>query len=192
MAAPAAGAAGGPFSIDTFTSKLLQGGALASLFKAKLLSTKGTTEAGSIGDFEFLCKATTLPGDTIDVATVTYMGRGVNIPSNRAAVQWTTTVYNDEEMKTRNNIESWMEKLNSHSTNVRATGMQRILDYTGSLTVEQLSKTGGTTATKMYTFVNAWPSAIGEITVDWETNDIQTYDVTWEFSYWKSTQSGIS
>ena len=192
MAAPAAGAAGGPFSIETFTSKLLQGGALASLFKAKLLSTKGTTEAGSIGDFEFLCKATTLPGDTIDVATVTYMGRGINNPSNRAAVQWTTTVYNDEGMATRNNIENWMEKLNSHSTNVRATGMQRILDYTGSLTVEQLPKTGGTTSTKLYTFVNAWPSAIGEITVDWETNDIQTYDVSWEFSYWKSTQSGIS
>ena len=191
MAAPAA-AGGGPFSIDTFTSKFLKGGALASLFKAKLLSTKGSTSANSIGDSEFLCKATTLPGDTIDVATVTYMGRGINIPSNRAAVQWTTTVYNDEGMATRNNIESWMEKLNSHSTNKRALGMQRILDYTGSLTVEQLSKTGGTTATKMYTFVNAWPSAIGEITVDWETNDIQTYDVTWEFSYWKSTQSGIS
>ena len=66
--------------------------------------------------------------------------------------------------------------------------MQRILDYTGTLTVEQHSKTD-VGATKMYSFVNAWPSAIGEITVDWETNDIQTYDVTWEFSYWRSTQS---
>ena len=180
------------FSIDDFTSRFKQGGALASLFEAELTTSKGTEASSSIEDFKFLCKATTLPGDTIDVATVTYMGRGINIPSNRAAVQWTTTVYNDEGMENRNNIESWMEKLNSHSTNKRALGMQRILDYTGSLTVEQLSKTGGTTATKMYTFVNAWPSAIGEITVDWETNDIQTYDVTWEFSYWKSSQSGIN
>ena len=187
MAAPAA--TNSTFSIDTFTSKLLQGGALASLFKAKLLSTKGINDSGSIGDFEFLCKATTLPGDTIDVATVTYMGRGINIPSNRAAVQWTTTVYNDEYMATRNNIENWMEQLNSHSTNKRAVGMQRILDYTGTLTVEQLSKTD-VGATKMYSFVNAWPSAIGEITVDWETNDIQTYDVTWEYAYWSSEESG--
>jgi hypothetical protein len=184
-------ATGGPFSIDTFTSKLLQGGALASLFKAKLLTTKGTKESGSTDDFEFLCKATTLPGDAIDVATVTYMGRGINIPSNRAATQWTTTIYNDEGMATRNNIESWMEQLNSHSTNKRASGMQRILDYTGTLTVEQLPKTGTTIATKMYSFINAWPSAVGEIAVDWETNDIQTYDVTWEFSYWTSTESGI-
>ena len=187
MAAPAAGPQS-TFSIDTFTSKFTDGGALASLFKAKLLSTKGTSGDVGTGDFEFLCKATTLPGDTIDVATITYMGRGINIPSNRAAVQWTTTIYNDEKMKTRNNIESWMEKLNSHSTNKRTNGMQRILDYTGSLTVEQLSKTDSG-PTKTYTFVNAWPSAVGEITVDWETNDIQTYDVTWEFSYWKSVES---
>ena len=39
------------FNIDAFTSKLLQGVALASLFKAKLLSTKGITDSGSIGDF---------------------------------------------------------------------------------------------------------------------------------------------
>ena len=182
-------AAASTFSIDDFTSRFKQGGALASLFKAKLLSTKGSADSSSTADFEFLCKATTLPGDTIDVATVTYMGRGINIPSNRAAVQWTTTIYNDEFMATRNNIESWMEKLNSHQTNKRAIGMQRILDYTGTLTVEQLSKTD-VGATKMYSFVNAWPSAIGEITVDWETNDIQTYDVTWEFAYWKSEESG--
>ena len=180
------------FSIDTFTSKLAQGGALASLFEAEITTTKGVEEASAVADFRFLCKAASLPGDAIDVATVTYMGRQINIPSNRAATQWTTTIYNDEGMATRNNIESWMEQLNSHSTNKRATGMQRILDYTGTLTVEQLPKTGTTIATKMYSFINAWPSAVGEIAVDWETNDIQTYDVTWEFSYWTSTQSGIA
>ena len=178
------------FSIDTFTSKLAQGGALASLFEAELTTTKGIEEASAVQDFKFLCKAASLPGDAIDVATVTYMGRQINIPSNRAATQWTTTIYNDEGMATRNNIESWMEQLNSHSTNVRATDMQRILDYTGTLTVEQLPKTGGT-LTKMYSFINAWPSAVGEIAVDWETNDIQTYDVTWEFSYWRSSKSNV-
>ena len=176
------------FSIDTFTSKFQQGGALASLFRARWESAKGS--GSTIGDFEFLCKATTLPGDTIDVATITYMGRGINIPSNRAATTWVTTIYNDEYMATRNHVENWMEQLNSHRSNKRASGMQRILDYTGTLTVEQLPKTGGT-FTKMYSFINAWPSAVGEIAVDWETNDIQTYDVTWEFSYWRSSKSNV-
>jgi hypothetical protein len=179
------------FSIDTFTAKLKQGGALASLFEAELTTTKGTEDEAAVADFKFLCKATTLPGDTIDVATVTYMGRGINIPSNRAAVQWTTTVYNDEGMEIRNNIESWMEQLNSHKTNLRASNMTQIQSYTGTLKVKTFGKSSSTVIHKAYEFIDAWPSAIGEITVDWETNDIQTYDVTWEFSYWKSSQSNV-
>ena len=179
------------FSIDAFTSKLAAGGALASLFEAELTTSKGTEDSSSIEDFKFLCKATTLPGDTIDVATVTYMGRGINIPSNRAAVQWTTTVYNDEGMEIRNHIESWMEQLNSHRTNVRAANKIKINSYTGTLEVQTFGKEGGGTLKKSYEFIDAWPSAVGEITVDWETNDIQTYDITWEFSYWRSINSQV-
>ena len=179
------------FSIDTFTSKLKAGGALASLFEAELTTSQGKEDSAGVQDFKFLCKATTLPGDTIDVATVTYMGRGINIPSNRAAVQWTTTVYNDEGMEIRNHIESWMEQLNSHRTNVRASGKSKINSYTGTLKVATFAKEGGTAEKKTYEFLNAWPSAVGEITVDWETNDIQTYDVTWEFAYWRSVDSKV-
>ena len=179
------------FSIDAFTSKLKAGGALASLFEAELTTSKGTEDSASINDFKFLCKATTLPGDTIDVATVTYMGRGINIPSNRAAVQWTTTVYNDEGMEVRNHVENWMEQLNSHRTNVRAAGKSKINSYTGTLKVATFAKEGGTSEKKIYEFLNAWPSAVGEITVDWETNDIQTYDITWEFAYWRSINSVV-
>ena len=178
------------FSIDSFTSKLKAGGALASLFEAELTTTKGPQQASAVADFKFLCKATTLPGDTIDVATVTYMGRGINIPANRAAATWETTIYNDEGMEIRNNLESWMEQLNSHKTNVRAAAMIAIQSYTGTLKVRQFAKAGGS-STKSYEFIDAWPSAVGEITVDWETNEIQTYAVTWEFSYWKSNQSNV-
>ena len=177
------------FSIGDFTSNLTGGGALASLFECTVRGTQGNV--GNTDKFKFQCKATTLPGDTIDVATVTYMGRGINIPSNRAAVQWTTTVYNDEGMEIRNHIESWMEQLNSHRTNVRAANKIRINSYTGTLKVATFAKEGGTAEKKTYEFLNAWPSAVGEITVDWETNDIQTYDVTWEFAYWRSTDSKV-
>ena len=180
------------FSIDTFTAKLKQGGALASLFEAELTTTKGTEDEAAVADFKFLCKATTLPGDTIDVATVTYMGRGINIPQNRAATQWVTTVYNDEGMEIRNNIESWMEKLNSHKSNVRDSGMSQIQSYTGTLKVKTFGKASGTNRfLKTYEFIDAWPSTIAPIPVDWDTNDIQTYDVTWEYSYWRSSKSNV-
>ena len=83
-----------------------------------------------------------------------------------------------------------MEKLNSHKSNVRDSGMSQIQSYTGTLKVKTFEK-AGTVIPKSYEFIDAWPSAVGEITVDWETNDIQTYDITWEFSYWRSNQSNV-
>ena len=179
------------FSIDTFTAKLKQGGALASLFEASVTGTQGTIFNADMNNFKFLCKATTLPGDTIDVATVTYMGRGINIPANRAAATWETTIYNDEGMEIRNNLESWMEQLNSHKTNVRAAAMTQIQSYTGTLKVRTFGKSSASVIHKSYEFIDAWPSAVGDITVDWETNEIETYAVTWEYSYWKSAQSNV-
>ena len=174
------------FSIDTFTEKLASGGALGSLFQCNLVTAKGS---GSVlADFKFLCKGATLPASAVEAATVTYMGRAIQLPGNRAAAQLVTSVYNDENMEIRNHIENWMELLNSHRTNKRAAGMQQINSYTGSLTVEQLHKTG-TGVTKAYEFVQAWPSSCAEIAVAWDTNDIETFDITWEYAYWKSDES---
>ena len=176
------------FSIDTFTEKLSGGGALGSLFQCNLVTAKGSGSV--INDFKFLCKGATLPGSTVEAATVTYMGRAIQLPGNRPAAQLTTSVYNDENMEIRNHIENWMELLNSHRTNKRATGMAQINSYTGSLTVEQLHKTGSG-VTKGYEFVQAWPSSCAEIAVAWDTNDIETFDITWEYAYWKSQESSV-
>ena len=174
------------FNIDTFTEKLANGGALGSLFQCNLVTAKGT---GSVlNHFKFLCKGATLHASAVEAATFTYMGRAIQLPGNRAAAQLVTSVYNDEYMEIRNHIENWMELVNSHRTNKRAPGMSQINSYTGSLKVEQLHKTGAG-VTKEYEFVQAWPSATSEIAVAWDSNDIQTFDITCEYAYWKSTES---
>ena len=178
------------FNVDSFTSKLKQGGALGSLFECELTGSKGTEAMTAIGDFKFMCKGVTFPASTIEAATVTYMGRPLQIPGNRAAAQVTTEIYNDEKMEIRNHIESWMERLNSHKTNKRQAGFEAINSYTGTMKVSQLSKVG-TATTKSYEFIDVWPSSTGEITLSWDTNDIQTFSVIWEFSYWKSRQSNV-
>jgi hypothetical protein len=171
------------FNIDTFTAKLKSGGALGSLFECELTAAKGSGSV--IGDFKFMCKEAVLPASTIEAGTVTYMGRALQIPGNRAAQTLTTTVYNDEDMAIRNHIESWMELINSNRTNSRASGMAAIGSYTGALKVKQLSKEDVGTL-KTYEFIDAWPSSCAEIPLSWETNDIQTFAVTWDYNYWKS------
>ena len=174
------------FNIDTFTEKLTKGGALNSLFRCALTANpsqvKGMTK---FGDFEFLCNAANLPGSAVEAATVNYMGRALSIPGNRAVATLTTNVYNDEDMEIRNHIENWLELLSSHKTNKRHKDMIGINSYTGTLEIQQLSKDGNS-ATKTYEFIQAYPASTGDIAVSWATNDIETFDITWNFAYWKA------
>ncbi len=178
------------FKIDTFVSHLKQGGALGSLFECSVTGAKGAGAAIAAAEFKFLCKEAILPASTIEPGTVTYMGRALQIPGNRAAQQLNTTVYNDEDMAIRNNIESWMDMINSHQSNSRQTGMSKINSYTGQLEVKQLSKED-TGPVKTYTFKDCWPSSCAEVPLSWETNEIQTFAVTWEYNYWTSGEAGI-
>ena len=183
------------FSIDTFTSQLKQGGALASLFECTVTGWSGISDvAGSQNQWIFMCNGATLPPSTITPATVTYMGRALQIPGNRDAAQLVTNIYNDENMEIRANIENWMEAINGHKTNKRDPGFVKIAgasgaSYTGTLTVSQLSKSD-MTATRTYKFHNCWPSGTSEVALSWETNEIERFDVTWEFSHWGA--SGIA
>ena len=178
------------FKIDTFVSHLKQGGALGSLFECSVTGAKGQDASTAAAEFKFLCKEAILPASTIEPGTVTYMGRALQIPGNRAAQQLNTTVYNDEDMLIRNNIESWMDMINSHQHNSRQTGMSKINSYTGQLEVKQLSKEDNG-AVKTYTFHDCWPSSCAEVPLSWETNEIQTFAVTWEYNYWLSNEAGI-
>ena len=178
------------FKIDTFVSHLKQGGALGSLFECSVTGAKGVGAATAAAEFKFLCKEAILPASTIEPGTVTYMGRALQIPGNRAAQQLNTTIYNDEDMAIRNNIESWMDMINSHQHNSRQTGMSKINSYTGQLEVKQLSKEDNG-AVKTYTFHDCWPSSCAEVPLSWETNEIQTFAVTWEYNYWTSGEAGI-
>jgi len=179
------------FSIDTFTSKLTAGGALASLFQAEISEFKGNWTGDAKDNFSFLCKASNFPTSSIDVTDINYMGRPFRIPGNRAAQDWTTTVYNDEGFEIRNALENWMEQISSHTSNKRQSGMSAINSYTGTMNIKQLKKEGGI-AGKNYIFTQIWPYTLAEITVDWDTNEIQTYDVTWAFTYWTSAAAGIN
>ena len=177
------------FSIDTFTSQLSQGGALASLFECSVTGWSGISDVdGSQNQWIFMCNGATLPPSTITPATVTYMGRALQIPGNRDAAQLVTNIYNDENMEIRATIENWMEKISGHRTNKRDSAFKTIAgtpgsSYTGTMTVSQLSK-DTMKPTRTYQFNNVWPSGTSEVALSWETNEIERFDVTWEFSYW--------
>jgi hypothetical protein len=43
---------------------------------------------------------------------------------------------------------------------------------------------------KEYTFKDAWPMEIGQISLDWEANNsIEIFPVTFQYNYWTSSSS---
>jgi hypothetical protein len=192
----------GVFSPTTFLAKLQGGGALQSLFQvtvtAPVLLTGSVT---AMADYPYMTKAATFPESTITASPISYMGREIQVPGNRESTQWTNTVYNDEDFLVRHMLENWTQKLNSGVSNSRASGWLTPANYTGTLQVIGFKKatatvtdeeSGDTTEdaaiASSYKFWGAWPSSVGEVTLDWETNDIQEYEVTWEYAYWTKIQ----
>lgn len=187
------------FSPTTFLANLQHGGALQSLFEVTITTPGGLGGTATTGaaDYPYMTKAATFPESTITATPISYMGREIQIPGNRESTEWTNTVYNDEDFLVRHMLEDWTWALNSGSGNSRRALWTQPSKYTGTLQVTGFNKSLKTTVatdespavvdpevSSSYKFWGAWPSSIGEITLDWETNEIQEYEVTWQFAYW--------
>jgi len=173
---------------DSFISKLVDGGARASLFSASIAALGDVATGTTKADFSFICKGIQVPTNSIGVTTVNYMGRAVKLPGNRTYEDLTTTVINDEGYAFRNQIENWMSKLNSHAGNVRASAsMAKLTGYTSTMFLRTFSKTGSE-AGPGWSFMNIFPTSLDQIDVNWEPNDsIMEYTITWAYDYWQAT-----
>lgn len=178
-------------SIQEFKANLLGGGARANQFKVELsfpALVSGTGDAARKA--QFLCSASSLPGSTIDVAPVFYRGRAVPLAGERTFAPWGITVINDTDFAIRDAFEKWSQTINSVKNN---TGATNPMLYTAQMSVHQLDRNGG--VVKSYTFVDAWPSNVGEIQLDFGNNNtLETFTVEMQYAYWetKTTNSGVS
>ncbi len=188
------------FEMQTFMGKMANGGAMASLFRVKFTAAPFGAAASASSPLQssgpYRCKTTSFPASTITTAEVAYMGRTVTIPGNREAQQITTEFYNDEAHGLRGDVLKWMDNINGHATNKRKDGSLTYGSYRGEMTIDQMGKDDPNNSStsnikNSVTIYNCWPSEVGEISLDWETNEIQTFEVTWEFSHWTQTAGGI-
>ena len=167
--------------IETFKGIFNKGGARQNLFRVSWISPAGGSEGGA--NHEFYVKATNFPTSTITPIDVFYQGRTVKVAGTRPAyTDWTVTVMNDEDFAIRKELEAWFEKMNPHDSAVRGElgfGAYKV----DSAFVEAIPKDGGTGP--KYEFVGLFPNSIGEISLDWGTDAIQEYTVTWSFDYFR-------
>ena len=167
-------------TITQFKSRLKGGGARANQFKVILQTfPEGSDDVSN--DLSFLCKSTTLPGQTITATTVDFRGRQIKLAGDsRAFEDWSMTVINDTSFSIRNAFEKWMEKINNMATN---GGVTNPADYQTDIIIQQLDR--GETVLKTYTLINAFPVSLGEIAVSYDTNDsIEDFTVDFAYEYY--------
>jgi len=177
-------------NIADFKAQMIGGGARANQFRVDLTFPNFVTAGALIGiNSQFLCKAAQLPASTLENTQILYRGRQVNFSGERSFVPWTVAIYNDTTFAIRNALERWSDGI---MNNAQTNGRTNPRDYQVDLLVHQLDRNGATV--KTYKFVDAYPTEIGPIAVDYDTNNaIEIFDVTFTYNYWTSdTTTGAS
>ena len=174
------------FNVAEFRSNMIGDGARPNLFQVTLTFPTVASNGVAAGQkATFMAKAAQLPGSTVGTVPVYYFGRELKFAGNRTFTDWTLQIINDEDFTVRNSLESWMNAINSHSSNVRAAGAANPLGYTVDAEVTQFGKTGD--ALKTYKFVGLYPLDLAPIDLDWGSNDtIEEYAVTFAYQWWEA------
>ena len=173
------------FNVAEFRANMIGDGARPNLFEVSMPFPAFSAPGNAQTTLTFMCKTAQLPGATIGVVPVQYFGRELKFAGNRTFTDWTLQIINDEDFAIRNSLESWMNAINSHTTNVRNGSAVNPSGYTVDAVVTQYGKAGN--ELKSYKFVGVFPLDVAPIDLDWGSNDvIEEYSATFAFQYWES------
>lgn len=167
-------------AIDDFKARLTGGGARANLFRARInfpaFITNINTETVS-----FLCKTANLPASNISEIAVPFRGRPMNLAGERTFEPWTITIINDTDFAIRNAFESWVDRMGNAT---QAAGEANPNVYKVNMGVDQLDRGGQ--PIKSYEFIGVFPSAVAEISLGYEEEGIEEFEVTLQIDYFTS------
>ena len=185
------------YSISKFKSALGGGGARPNLFEVRLTDIPGGVTWDS-DNFKFMCKAASLPAQTIANIDVPFRGRIFKVAGDRTIENWTLTVINDVDFKYRTAFEGWMQHILKLENNTGTTNPQSYMTNAdviqlgrGSVIESQKVKdTGsyddsatGTTVAGLarYQMQDIWPVNVSSIDLSMDNSD-QIEEFTVEFA----------
>jgi len=147
----------------------------AYLFKCWIHHLKGKY---FVIDQEYLVKSTKLPETTIGEVEMDWQGSKYKLASTQEYQDFTISFKMDIRDNIRHKFVKWARDI--HNTETGRHGNPN--DYLSDITLDHLSSQRGNTIMK-YIFVGAWPKAIGEVTLDYSSKEVASFDVTLSYQY---------
>jgi len=177
------------FAISKFKSNLAQGGARPSLFQVELLYPIHPKLDQPATQSKFLVKGASIPASSVGSFDVYHHGKAIKVAGDRTYDTWETTIINDEDYGIRIAIEQWMDLISNHVLNTRDTSFRQNgknegenASYKKTIKVTQFMKDGH--EAHHYHIIGAFPTALSAIALDWGTQEIEEYTVTWTYDRW--------
>ena len=174
-------------SISQFKSALVGGGARPNLFEVRLANIPaGITWDGD--NFQYMCKAASLPASVISNIDVPFRGRIFKVAGDRTIETWSVSVLNDESFKLRNAFEEWMQLIAKLDTNIGATSPEA---YMVDADVYQLGRGSDPSSTsnagnanavlKQYKMESIFPTNVTGIDLSYDSaNTIEEFTVEFQ------------
>lgn len=161
------------FSVDNFVANV-NDAARQYLFYVKINNPKSTL---GMDKTTYLVRSSSLPSDTIEAMETHWQGMPYNVGSNHTFDDWTVTFIVDADAQVRKDFLDWQKMIHNPETNVHGEPSE----YMRPQTAELLNSKGEPIMT--YKLEYAWPTTVGEISLDYSSKDIATFDVTFKYLY---------
>lgn len=192
-------------SIDSFKSRLVQGGARPNLFEVEMDFPSG------VGIFDeeientrhrMMIKGAQLPASNIAEVVVPFRGRQLKVAGDRRFDPWTITVINDGDFKLREAFERWSNFIVKVSD---GSGTINPSDYFADWIVNQLGRASTDLNTRgensgatlpvlrRYQMHGCWPSQVSPVELSYDTADvIEEFQVTLQVQWWEAYDGNSS
>ena len=163
------------FNLESFKGGF-KGGARAYLFMYE-----PNLVEGAYADGKFLVKSTSLPETSIEEITVNWQGADFKMSGKQTFADWTISFNSDKAYALRKEFEKWMELIQNTGDSDISYGSPE--DYFANQTLMLLDYEGNQIDT--LTLYDAWPKSVGAVTLDYSSQDISQFDVTFTYQYHK-------
>ena len=186
-------------SIDSFKSRLVQGGARPNLFGVEMDFPSG------VGIFDeeientrhrMMIKGAQLPASNIAEVVVPFRGRQLKVAGDRRFDPWTITIINDGDFRLREAFERWSNFIikvsdGSGTINPSAYFSDWIVNQLGRASTDLNVRGENSGATlpvlRRYQMHGCWPSQVSPIELSYDTADvIEEFQVTLQVQWWEA------
>ena len=173
------------FNIEAFKAKFGDG-AKTSLFYFQPQWPLSLQADMTQQDAIYLVKTAQMPSTALEEVTLNWQGFDWKFPGKHTYTDIVITFNVDLKAKIRNTFENWSNLCHDPKTNFytvhsiyMADQRMQMVGYEGEVILE-------------FTIHDAWPKEISQITMDYASTEVATFDVTFTYSYHelKFTETG--